>query len=69
MKPSYTNFKQIETDLKLLNLQRKVSWEELKLIKTEFKEDLRPFNWVETLIKGAGKYGVFVLFRKLFRKL
>lgn len=68
MKPSYKNFDQIETELQLLDLQRKVAWEELKMVKTEFKEDFRPLNWVETLLKGAGKYGVFVLFRKLFTK-
>ncbi|MEO8934188.1 MAG: hypothetical protein ABI295_07755 [Xanthomarina sp.] len=68
MKPSYTNFDQIENDLKLLDLQRKVAWEELKMMKTEFKEDFKPFNWVESLIKGAGKYGVFMIFRKFLSK-
>ena len=37
MKPLYTNFEQIETDLRRFDLERKVAWEELKLIKTEFK--------------------------------
>ncbi|MCX7550087.1 hypothetical protein [Xanthomarina sp. F2636L] len=68
MKPTYTNFEQIETDLKRLYLERKVAWEELKLLKTEFKESFRPFNWVEPIIKGASKYGVFVLLRKFFLK-
>ena len=68
MKPLYTNFEQIETDLRRFDLERKVAWEELKLIKTEFKEDFRPFNWVEPIIKGASKYGVFMLLRKLFTK-
>ncbi|SFN74117.1 hypothetical protein SAMN04487989_103136 [Bizionia echini] len=68
MKPNYTNFNDIEADLKLLNLERKIAWEELKLLKTELKDDFRPYNWIEPIIKGASKYGVFVLFRKLFSK-
>lgn len=68
MKQAYTNFEQIETDLKRLDLERLVAWEELKLLKTEFKEDLRPLNWVEPIIKGASKYGLFMLLRKLFSR-
>lgn len=68
MIPSYTNFEQIETDLKRLDLERKVAREELKLLKKEFKEDFRPLNWIEPVIKGVSKYGLFVLIRKLFIK-
>ncbi|MFC5195585.1 hypothetical protein ACFPH8_09620 [Bizionia hallyeonensis] len=68
MKPPYTNFQDIEIELKQLNLERKIAWEELKLLKTEIKDDFRPYNWIEPLIKGASKYGVFVLFRKLFSR-
>ncbi|OBX21129.1 MULTISPECIES: hypothetical protein [Bizionia] len=68
MKPPYTNFHDIETELKQLNLERKIAWEELKLLKTEIKDDFRPYNWIEPIVKGASKYGVFVLFRKLFSR-
>ncbi|MCX7547232.1 DUF6327 family protein [Xanthomarina sp. F1114] len=68
MKPSYTNFDQIENDLKLLDLQRKVAWEELKVVKTEFKEEINPLNWIENFLSRTGKYGVFVFLRKLLLK-
>ena len=68
MKPSYTNFDQIETDLKRLDLQKQVAWEELKLLKTEFKEGFRPLHWVESTVKIAGKYGVFLLLKKFISK-
>ncbi|GGG58355.1 hypothetical protein [Bizionia arctica] len=68
MKPSYKNFEQIETELQLLDLERQVAWEELKLLKTEFKEDFRPLNWVEPIIKGASKYGLIMLIKKIFFK-
>lgn len=68
MKPIYTNFKDLDTDIKRLDLERKIAWEELKLLKTEVKADFRPFNWVEPIIKVASKYGVFVLFKKFFNK-
>ncbi|EGV44385.1 hypothetical protein BZARG_736 [Bizionia argentinensis JUB59] len=68
MKPSYTNFNDLETDLKRLNLERRIAWEEIKLLKTEFKDDLTPYNWIEPIIKKASKYGVFMLVRKMFTK-
>ncbi len=68
MKPHYTNFDDLETEIKQLSLERQIAWEELKLLKTEIKDDFRPYNWIEPIIKGASKYGVFMLFRKLFSR-
>jgi hypothetical protein len=68
MKPTYRNFEEIEADLKRLNLERKIAWEELKLVKNDLKEDLQPYNWIQSVIKTAGKYGAFILVKKLFKR-
>ena len=68
MKPSYTNFKDIETDLKRLVLERQIAWEELKLVKNDIKEDLKPYNWVQSALMLIGKYGVFILIKKFIKK-
>lgn len=66
MKPFYSNFQQIEIQLKQLDLERKIAREELKLLKIGLKDDFQPFKWVEPIVRGASKYGVFMLIRKLF---
>ncbi|WP_191859089.1 hypothetical protein [Hanstruepera ponticola] len=68
MKPTYRNFQEVEADLKRLNLERKIAWEELKLVKNDFKEDLQPYNWIQSMIRIAGKYGAFILLKKLFKR-
>ncbi|WP_179006090.1 DUF6327 family protein [Winogradskyella forsetii] len=61
---SYTTFKEIDNDLKRHKLERDIAWEELKLIKSEFKEDLHPLNWVSTALKVTGKYSFIAMIRK-----
>jgi len=68
MNRTYNSFQQIENDLKRLKLERDIAWEELKLVKNEYKEDLRPLNWVSSVIKLTSKYGLVVLFKKMFTK-
>lgn len=63
----YKSFDEIEHDLKRLKLERQIGMEQLKGIKGEFAEDLKPLNWIGTIANVAGKYGLFVLFKKLFR--
>ena len=64
----YTSFKDIENNLKRLRLERDIAWEELKLMKNEYKEDLKPLNWVSSALKLTGKYGLIALIRKwIFR--
>jgi hypothetical protein len=66
---TYTSFEEIDNDLKRYKLERDIAWEELKLIKTEFKEDLQPLNWISTALKLTGKYSFIALIRKwMFRK-
>lgn len=64
----YKSFDEIEYDLNRLKLEREIAWEELKGVKYEFQEDLKPLNWVSTGLKYAGKYGIFLLLKKLIRK-
>ena len=64
----YKSFDDIEYDLNRLKLEREIALEELKGIKHQFQEDLKPLNWVSTGLKFAGKYGIFVLIKNLFRK-
>ncbi|KZS38868.1 hypothetical protein AWE51_14910 [Aquimarina aggregata] len=67
MKKTYTSFKEIEQDLRKLNLQRQIHLEEVKLIKSEFKEELQPYQWVSTIFSAVKKYGTFYLIKKLFK--
>ena len=64
---TYKSFEDIELDLKRLSLEREIGIEQLKAIKGEFSEDLKPLNWVTTAAKFVGKYGLFILFKKLFK--
>ncbi|WP_458627173.1 DUF6327 family protein [Winogradskyella sp. PC D3.3] len=61
---TYTSFKDIDSDLKRYKLERDIAWEELKLIKTEYKEDLQPLNWISSALKLTGKYSFIAIIRK-----
>lgn len=65
----YQSFEEIDEDLKRLNLKRQIAVEELKLTKNQIGEDLAPLNWVDTFIKLFYKYGIWILIKRLFRKL
>jgi hypothetical protein len=66
---TYTSFKEINNDLKRYQLERDIAWEELKLIKSEYKEDLQPLNWISTALKLTGKYSFIALIKNwLFKK-
>lgn len=66
---TYTTFEEIDNDLKRYKLERDIAWEELKLTKSEFKEDLQPLNWLSAALKLTGKYSFIALIRKwLFKK-
>lgn len=69
MKPRqvYNSFEEIEHDLKRFNLERQIALEELKLTKHKVKEDLKPLNWVQTAIDYAGKYGLFLIIKRLLK--
>lgn len=65
---TYNTFQEIEDDLRRLKLQKEINLEELKMIKHDIKEDLQPFQWLQTGAKYAGKFGMMVLIKKIFRK-
>ncbi len=67
MKKTYTSFKEIEQDLRKFNLQRQIALEEVKLLKTELKEDLQPYQWLSTALSAVKKYGILYLIKRLFK--
>lgn len=64
---TYQSFEDIEYHLARLKLERKIALEEMKLLKIELVEDLRPPNWVNTIANVAGKYGLFFLLKRLLK--
>ncbi len=64
---NYSSFKEIEYDLKRLNLERQIAVEQLKSFKVQVQEDLQPLNWVQSGFKLAGKLSTVVLLKKLFK--
>ncbi len=64
---TYNSFEEIDYDLERLKLERQIGFEKLKVVKGEFAENLRPMKWVNSFLSVAGKYGIFVLLKKLFR--
>ncbi|WAC03262.1 hypothetical protein N7U66_06740 [Lacinutrix neustonica] len=63
----YSNFNEIDMDLKRLNLERQIAPEEMKGIKGEFQESLRPAQWIQSGLKFASKFGLMLLVKKLIR--
>lgn len=64
---TYHSFKEIEIDLKRLQLERQIGLEHLKGIKGEFAESLKPKKWISTAASFGWKYGLFILAKRLFK--
>jgi hypothetical protein len=64
---NYQSFQDIDQDLKRLRLERNIALEKMKLIKNEFKENLKPANWVSTIFNVAGKYGFYMLLKRFIK--
>jgi hypothetical protein len=64
---NYNNFKEIEKDLKILSLEKQIALEELKNVKQDFQESLKPLNILSGVFKFVSKYGVLVLLKKIFK--
>jgi hypothetical protein len=64
---NYKSFDEIEYDLKRLSLERQIGIEQLKGVKSEFAEDLKPIHWITTVVSYAGKYGIFLFLKKIFK--
>jgi len=65
---NYQSFEEIEYELQRLKLERQIGIEKLKVKKAEFADSFKPLNWVGSAAKFAGKYGVFMLVKNLFKK-
>lgn len=63
----YNSFEEIDQDLKRIRLERNIAWEELKLSKNQITEQFSYSNWMNTVAKGIGKYGFYLLIKKFIR--
>lgn len=64
---NHDTLESIEKELKILDLERKIAWEEIKAVKEEYKEDFRPYNWIQTGVKLFSKFGAMILFKKIIK--
>lgn len=62
----YSSFKEIETDLKRIHLEKQILLEEIKGVKYKLLSDLQPYNWIMTGLNAAKKFGVLMLLKKMF---
>ncbi|MHA7943739.1 hypothetical protein ACJOV8_011760 [Formosa sp. 3Alg 14/1] len=67
MKTDFKNFKEIKLELRRLDLERQIATEEFKALKGDIKQDLKPLNWVQTVVEYTGKIGSLVLMKKMFK--
>ena len=63
----YNSFKEIEQDLRRLDLERKIAREELIGLKYEFKEQLTPYYWWLTVFDFLKKYGIIFLIKEFIK--
>ncbi|MEA1787309.1 hypothetical protein U1E44_14500 [Arenibacter sp. GZD96] len=67
MKRSYTSFQEIELDLKKLHLERKIALEELRGLRYEFEDIMKPYHWIQTGLGALKRMGIIFLVRRLFK--
>lgn len=63
----YNTYEDVQRDLKRLNLERHIAWENMKLQKNKIGDELQPKQWMVTVYKVVQKYGVYILMRRLLR--
>lgn len=63
----YKSFKEIELDLKQYSLEKEIALEELKIVKSDFENHLKPLNLLGSVAKFASKYGLLFLLKKMFK--
>lgn len=63
----YKTEQQIKQDLRRLQLEKEIAWEELKTLKGDFKESLQPYQWMQTGLKLLSKFGVMMLVKKIIK--
>ena len=63
----YNDLESLDRDLTILNLERQIAWEEIKSLKEEYKEDLKPLKWIQSALSFAGKVGAMLIARKMIK--
>ncbi|NLP58663.1 DUF6327 family protein [Lutibacter sp. B1] len=66
-KKTYNSLKEISNDLKVLNLQREIAFEELKLMKNNIQKSLEPYSYFNSVLKFVSKYGAIAIIRKIIK--
>lgn len=65
----YKSFKEIELDLKQYSLEKEIALEELKIVKSDVENQLKPLSLLGSAAKFASKYGFLFLLKRIFKKL
>jgi hypothetical protein len=64
---AYQSFEEIDRDLKRLSLEKQIALEELKMVKNDFEESLRPISILSDAFKFFSKYGALIFIKKIFK--
>ena len=49
------------------DLERQIALEELKGVKHDFEQKLKPINMIGGVLKFVSKYGLLMIFKKIFK--
>ncbi len=63
----YSSYEEIDYHLERLSIEREIAYQKLIIVKEDYKDDLKPLGWMKSGLKLAGKYGIFVLLKKLIK--
>lgn len=64
----YKNAESVAQDLKILDLERKIAFEEIQHLKEDYLENLKPVNWMHSGITRVGKVVGIYLIKKMLRE-
>jgi hypothetical protein len=64
---TYRSFEEIEIDLRQLSLEKQIALEELKMVKSDFEESLKPMNVISNVLSVLGKFGTLMFIKKIFK--
>lgn len=63
----YQSFDEIDRELRKLSLERQIAYEELKSVKNDFEESIKPMSMIGGLLKFFSKYGALMLVKRFFK--
>ncbi|SDR71013.1 hypothetical protein SAMN05216503_0547 [Polaribacter sp. KT25b] len=64
---AYKSFEEINRDLKQLSLERQIALEELKMVKNDFEESLKPLSIARNVLTAIGKFGTLMFIKKIIK--